>query len=394
MPRGFTGRETRIIDVRSESERKSAIAHAVELLDRGELVGLPTETVYGIAANAGRPEAIDKLWEAHRAIGEGGDSRSLLAWHLAGADALAKLAPHRSGVHRRLVERLAPGPVTFAVALTPEEANQLSERHNAVRDVFEDGTQALFRCPTPEVTRRVLALARAPVVMISAMIQGRPARTAEEAAAALRTRGPASNAGELPVGILLDDGTRALGRQSTLVRLTMDGGYLVAREGAIEERYIDKQLSMTIVFVCTGNTCRSPMAAAIARHALVDADLGGLTITVKSAGMSAGEGSPATPEAAEAVRRLGMEMGSHASAPLTRDLVAQADLIFGMTRSHVDSARSMAPSASGRIHTLDPEGRDIPDPIGMSQEVYDQTAQAILAAVERRLAAIRTSSES
>lgn len=358
------------------------------MLDRGALVGMPTETVYGIGASAAHPDAVGGLWGARAGAEEPSDARGLLAWHVAGAADLLTAAPLKSAAHRRLVERLAPGPVTFSVAVDESEARALCARSGARRGVFEDGSQALFRCPASDLTRAILARARGPIVMASISTRGGPARTAAEARESLMRRRATEGGSEIQVGALLDDGAPGMGRLSTLVRLTGDGGYVVAREGAIEARYIDKQLAMNIVFVCTGNTCRSPMGAAIARRLIEEMDLGGLKITALSAGVSAGEGAPAAPEAIEAVRRMGIEMGRHSSTYLTRELLARADLVFGMTRSHVEAARAIDPSASARIMLLDPDGGDIADPIGMSQEAYDRAAAAIRAAIERRLAAI------
>jgi protein-tyrosine-phosphatase/tRNA A37 threonylcarbamoyladenosine synthetase subunit TsaC/SUA5/YrdC len=296
-----------------------------------------------------------------------------------------------SAAHRRLVERLAPGPVTFSIEVTDVEAQALCDRIGAARGVFEDGAQALFRCPTPGLTRAVLERARDPIVLASVSRRGSAARTAQEAREFLTDAAPEESGGANQPLELFDDGSPALGRRSTLVQLTHDGGYRVAWEGAFEARYIDKQLDMNILFLCTGNTCRSPMAAAIARGLIGEEEFGGLRIRAHSAGIGAAEGAPAAPEAAEAVRRMGIEMGPHSSTFLTRDLISQADLVFGMTRSHVDAARSLDPSASARIMLLDPDGSDIPDPIGMSQQVYDQTAAAIGAAIRRRLAGIAAS---
>ena len=140
-----------------------------------------------------------------------------------------------------------------------------------------------------------------------------------------------------------------------------------------------------ILFVCSGNTCRSPMAEAIARDVAEKPPFDTLDIQFGSAGAAAPDGAPATPEAVTAVRNMGMEMHDHRSRAITRGSIDASDIIFGLTPAHVQEVIALAPDAADRTHLLDPRGRSVPDPIGMSQAVYDQTADFIRAAVVDRL---------
>src|SRR5690242_18714092 len=141
----------------------------------------------------------------------------------------------------------------------------------------------------------------------------------------------------------------------------------------------------TILFVCTGNICRSPMAEGLFRHAT----RGSNDYRVFSAGVGACEGQAPSVNAVRALRELGIDIGRQRSRMLTPDLVDQADYIFGMTHSHVDTVCLLFPQAAEKTfllrefdETLDDFEKDISDPIGGSFETYaytrDQIEQGII----------------
>src|SRR6266404_4212209 len=141
----------------------------------------------------------------------------------------------------------------------------------------------------------------------------------------------------------------------------------------------------TILFVCTGNVCRSPMAEGILRHALH----GRGDYRIMSAGLGAMEGQPPSPYAVQAVRELGIDISGQRSRMITPDLVQQADYIFGMTHSHIDTVMLLYPHAAEKTfmlrefdETLDQFEKDISDPIDGSYDVYlncrDQIEQGIV----------------
>jgi RpiB/LacA/LacB family sugar-phosphate isomerase len=141
----------------------------------------------------------------------------------------------------------------------------------------------------------------------------------------------------------------------------------------------------TILFVCTGNVCRSPMAEGLFQHAI----RGRKDFQARSAGVGALEGQPPSVHAVRALRELGVDISNLRSRMLTRELVEEADYIFGMTHSHVDSVNALFPQAVEKTfllrefdETLDDFEKDIGDPIGGSYETYaycrDQIEQGIL----------------
>jgi RpiB/LacA/LacB family sugar-phosphate isomerase len=140
----------------------------------------------------------------------------------------------------------------------------------------------------------------------------------------------------------------------------------------------------TILFVCTGNVCRSPMAEGLFRHAVKNCQ----GFRVLSAGVGAAEGQPPSSHAVRALKELGIDISRQRSQMLTADLVENADYIFGMTHGHVDAVNLLFPQAAEKTfllrefdETLEIFEKDISDPIGGSYEVYlncrDQIEQGI-----------------
>ncbi|HMP76819.1 MAG TPA: ribose 5-phosphate isomerase B [Kiritimatiellia bacterium] len=132
-----------------------------------------------------------------------------------------------------------------------------------------------------------------------------------------------------------------------------------------------------ILFVCTGNICRSPMAEAIFRHRLGDRP----GWTVGSAGVAAGRGLPASGEAVRALKEWGVDLSKHKSRPLTGALVDAADWIIVMTDGHAQVVKAVFPEAADRVRLLTDfgarRGGDVPDPIGQSLDVYRHTRDQI-----------------
>ena len=346
----------RVITLAAGQSQRKLARNVARALNRGQIVALPTETVYGLCCRSAFEGALERIFQLKKR-----DPAKALPFLIPDGQEIFNFVNDVPFGARKLMSRFWPGPLTLVLGPDPGVA---------------------LRVPDHDFTREVLRRSKGPVHGTSANRSGDPAAvTAQQVLEAF------------PEGLdlVVDGGDTAPGEASTIVRLSPSGAWSLLREGATGADSIAALLRTTIVLVCTGNTCRSPMAAAALRR-LLGERLGTRLeepeespVRVESAGVAAGFGSPMTHAAEAALDREGISVPNHRSQPFSAELAEEADLVLAMTPGHVASLESRFPDLRPRLRLLDPDGATIRDPIGGGETIYTDCLDLILAALEARL---------
>jgi len=367
--------ETQVIQVDRWTPDSKTIAEAAALVDAGGLVAFPTETVYGIACRVGS-QSLERLNQVKKR-----EPDKPYTLHIAGKEDLSMYVPSMQLRVQKLVERGWPGPLTIIFELSEPEA--AAQRKQLGKEMFENlyhDNSIGIRCPDNAAASMLLREVNCPVVAPSANVAGQPpAVDAEGVLAQL--------AGQ--VEAVLDGGPCRYKKSSTVVRAGQRG-FEVLREGMLSREDLERLSRVQFLFVCTGNTCRSPMAEGIFRKYLAEKvgckvdQLEESGYKVLSAGVIETSGFAATSEAVAACKARSVDIRSHHSSGLTSKLIGESDFIFAMCRSHREHVIALDSRAAGRCMLM-AGGIDVSDPIGQSQQVYNECADLIERSVKERI---------
>ena len=475
------------IETKYFTEKEEDLAAAAELLEAGKTVIFPTETVYGLGANALSETAVNKIF-----LAKGRPSDNPLIVHIGNRDVLKDLVRNIPKGAEELMDRFWPGPLTL-----------IFQKSELVPDAVTGGLDTVgIRMPSHPVAKRLLELSEVPVAAPSANRSGFPSPTVfshvkddmagrvdaiieggdcqvgvestvldisgdvpilyrpglvtlEELQDVLgqvkvltkakegeipkspglkyRHYAPSSPVEILhgsmeqvekyvryccdrePVGMLVFDefplfderayrfslgskndpasaaknlfaGLRELDKKGVSLILAPeipDTGIWRAVKNrlyrAAGERVVDLDKMKTVLFVCTGNTCRSPMAEGLLREKKLE------NLLVMSAGLFA-DGSVVSEYASNAMAERGIDVSRHRSTQITREMVDCADQILTMTQSHKMMLLSFFPDAKGKVLTIGEWSgmeEEVIDPYGGSEEEYRNCCKQLEELIER-----------
>ncbi len=336
---------------------------------RGEVVALPTESAYVVAASGLHPDAVARLagWRA-------GDGAPLPAVAVRGPADARDWVPDLGAVGRRLVQRAWPGPVVFVFA-HGVKAGAATRLPDGVLRTVAPGWELGLTAPHHPAVRDLLDHLPVPLVLGEVTdAAGEPATTADAVRSVV---GDAA-------AVVVDGGPAQLGRPATVVEVRGEQ-WAVRREGAVPAADLARLAAKLVLFVCTGNTCRSPLAEALCKKLLADRigcgveELADRGYVITSAGLAAVRGEPAAAEAVTVADELGADLSGHSSRPATPDLLAQADVVVGMTAGHLHTVAGFTghDAGPGQVVRLLCGESDLSDPIGGDRAVYQACAGTI-----------------
>ena len=350
-----------VVELREVTDRRDVIHHAVQRLSLGDLVALPSEAGY-VLAGAALVEAAGRRFQAC------GEVATLL---LRAADEVSDFLPQLPKAGLRIARRCWPGPLVLRAPAATTNGCVAALPEGSRAAVISNGQMAV-RVSSHPVLSEVAKLARGPLLIREIEPSARPLDFAVA---------PWSDA-----ALVVKDNVAAESNadaRTSIVQFSSQGEWTAERIGATPENRLQVAACELILFCCTGNTCRSPMAESLFRHLLAQRlkcspdDLTKRGYLVASAGLAADYGSPASHESVEMMKRRGLDLRSHTSQPLTDRLIEQVDRCYTMTNGHRAAILDSHSDLADRVQTLARDGKDISDPIGAGLHEYAACAASI-----------------
>ncbi|QGJ71469.1 Threonylcarbamoyl-AMP synthase [Planctomycetales bacterium 10988] len=362
-----------VIQVDQVDDPRDVVHRAVQALAEGQVIALAGENGYQVAGSLLSDSAVQQLQSLFSDFqGQTNNGKSSVSLVLRGPAEIWDYVPKLTKIGRRLVGRGWPGPFILQLPLAMAES-LVGRLPQAVQEWLLSDGMIRLQVPDHPLLAEILKMSVGPVALVAPEPGVEP--TLETAEEVRRTCGS-------QVPLILDQGPCPSEKPATVV-YPGEQRFEVFQPGVVPESTLIRLASMIIVFVCTGNTCRSPMAEALCRQLVAEKldcspeELEKRGIIILSAGLAAMHGSSASPEAVDLMTERGASLTDHASQPLSEEMVLQADSLLVMTRRHQRAILEQFPEAADRVFLLCHDHDDVTDPIGGSVDVYRACANQI-----------------
>jgi protein-tyrosine-phosphatase/tRNA A37 threonylcarbamoyladenosine synthetase subunit TsaC/SUA5/YrdC len=363
------------LDWKRSEDPRDIVHIAVQALVEGRLVALPAETAYHVFASGLKPEAVSKLAE----LAAANKSRRPCIFLRSPQEAL-DYSPSLSLVASRMVNRGWPGPLVLELPADDDRGLAGNLPTSVRAQLLIEGRYLPQRVAAHDAIVQAMRLMPGPLVAASMVdASGKAICCGQEAAQA------ASDS----VSAVVDDGKTHYGGFASTVRVDGPNCHITA-PGVVDFEALHRLSQFLVLLVCTGNTCRSPMAEAILRDLIRNRFPESFNSSLPpagifSAGLSAFPGGPASPEAITVMKKRGLNLQQHQSHSLTERALRQADLILTMTNSHRSAILEKMPELRHKVHLLSGNQSDVSDPFGGAEAVYAACADQIETYLERWL---------
>ena len=367
--------KTKVLKLDAAKIDSAKIKEAAAIIESGGLVAFPTETVYGIACRV-KSDSLTRLDNL-----KGRTAEKYYTLHIGQKSDIGNYVPTIGLKTQKLIQNAWPGPLTIVFELDKKDIDK--QHKNLEEEVFRSlykNHSIGIRCPDNIIAAMLFQRTSTPVVAPSANItDSPPAFDAAQVLDQLSDR----------IDLLLDAGPCKYKQSSTVVKIGKNGMGIL-RPGVYSQAELEALSQLRFLFVCTGNTCRSPMAEGIFRKYLAEklqCNVDGLDkmgYKMSSAGIIGSVGYPATAEAVTACAAKGVDIKAHRNKALSRELIERSDIIFAMEQIHRDRVILLDPNAANRCLLLAAD-TGVPDPIGQPQQSYDKCAKLIERAVQKRI---------
>ncbi len=326
----------------------------VEVLKKNGVVAVPTETVYGLIARASSEEAVDKIFAIKKR-----EKVRVLPCFVKDIETAKKLFRDLPEYAENLMKKYWPGPLTL-VAFASEHAPRTC--------VSEEGKIGI-RIPKTEFLLELLKTIDEPLASTSANISGEPPlKTGKDVSEILGKELDFivdGEAGNIPSTVVDVSTERPFILRKGLLN------YLEIEEVAGRKVKFSKREKFTLIFLCTGNTCRSPIAEALFSEMMKGYE----NLQIISRGTLQVNERKINPNAQLVLKEMGIENYSHIPKAITEFEMEIADLIIAMARDHI----SWLPEKYRfKARLIDPEGGDLEDPIGSPVSTYRFVRDKIL----------------